>query len=202
MLRWRRWGVGTYFLDNGRQIGRGTVFAESIHFYHLVFSLPLPDSDITRLNLESAKAFVFTTVELVVVRGWNLFSGQWKTNRPWDRWNKRTQASFSKKSLAFIKHQQMILTFENCSKICLLVFQNIQAHKIRGRSKHCIFSFMLLPPPHQTANQINGNIILSKWVVLTMKGEHLLLQDLKSVEFVNVLQGLSLEIVYFEWRLS
>ena len=59
--------VGTYFLDNGRQIGRGTVFAESIHCV-LVFSLPLPDSDITRLNLEPEKGFVFTTVELVVVR--------------------------------------------------------------------------------------------------------------------------------------
>ena len=96
--------------------------------------------------------------------GWNLFSGQWKTNRGGDRWDKRTQASFSKKSLALIKHQEMIAVTLGkmilvLKHICYSPYQNIQARQ-KGEDKTLYFQFYAAPiPSNCKSNKWEHNLI-------------------------------------------
>ena len=91
--------------------------------------------------------------------GWSLFSGQWKTNRGADRWDKRTQASFSKKSLGFIKHCHFRHYDIVPKHICYFSSQTLQARQ-NGKIKHCIFSFMLPPiPSNCKSNKWEHNLI-------------------------------------------
>ena len=103
--------------------------------------------------------------------GWDLFPGQWKTNRGWDRWEKRTQASFTNKSKEIFRKGIQYVSFFTLKLKSFILFCS-----------------------HQTANQINGNIILSKWVVLRMKGNICF----SAFRIYSILKSLN---VFFKWQL-